>query len=136
MSARTPAVLQRLARLLLVSALMVSIGAQWAVLQSAAWVGMAVSYSIKAGSVSEGLSQTFDGAHPCKLCCMVKKGTESEKKDPKQQNAKQKLELFASDRPIIVIASPAHTTPFAATNEVAVPTQQAPPTPPPRCGLA
>jgi hypothetical protein len=135
-SATNAAVLNRLARYVLVAALMVSIGAQWAVLQSAAWVSMAISYTLKTGSVSKGLSQTFDGTHPCKMCCMVKKGTESEKKDPKQQNAKQKLELFASDSPIIVIASPAHTTPFAAVNEVAVPTQQAPPTPPPRCGLA
>lgn len=115
---------------------MVSIGAQWAVLQSAAWVSMAISYTLKTGSVCQGLSQTFDGAHPCKMCCMVKKGAESEKKDPKEQIAKQKLELFADKCLAFIIASPAHNVPFAASNEVAVPTQQAPPTPPPRCGLA
>jgi hypothetical protein len=69
----------RVAQYLLIAALMVSIGAQWAVLQSVAWVGMAVSYSMKEGSITEGLSKTFDGEHPCPLCCAVKKGTDSEK---------------------------------------------------------
>ena len=38
-------------RCLLVAALMTSIGLHWAVLQSAAWVGMAVAYSVERGSV-------------------------------------------------------------------------------------
>lgn len=121
---------------MLVFALMVSIGGQWAVLQSAAWISMAVSYSIKAGSVSEGLSKTFDGEHPCKLCCMVKKGTDSEKKDPKQETAKQKIELFSQERVIFVVASPAPPQVFAPVAEAAIQRTMIPPTPPPRCGLA
>ena len=100
----------RLARYVLVAALMISIGAQWAVLQTAAWVGMAVTYSIKAGSVSEGLSQTFDGKHPCKLCCAIKKGTDSEKKDPRQETAKRKVELFAGESALLVVYAPAATS--------------------------
>lgn len=89
--------MNRIAGYVLVAALMVSIGAQWALLQTAAWVGMAVTYSIQAGSVTEGLSQTFDGRHPCKLCCAIKKGTDAEKKAPtKQESTKKKVELFAS----------------------------------------
>jgi hypothetical protein len=63
-------------KLLLVSALMVSIGAQWALLQGVAWVGMVLTYSMEEGSVAQGLSKTFDGKHPCPLCQVVKKGTQ------------------------------------------------------------
>ncbi len=48
--------------------LLASIAAPSAFLQTAAWVTMAVNYSVKEGSVVEGLSKTFDGEHPCKLC--------------------------------------------------------------------
>jgi hypothetical protein len=122
----------RLARFLLVSALMISIGAQWAVLQSAAWISMAVSYSIKTGSVTEGLSQTFDGDHPCALCCVVKKGTESEKKDPKQETAKKKLELFTHGRAIVVIAPPTIEVDRGAENQFGKARAEAPPHQPPR----
>jgi hypothetical protein len=65
-------------KLLLVGALMVSIGAQWVVLQGVAWVGMALTYSLEEGSVTQGLSKTFDGKHPCPLCQAVKQGTQDE----------------------------------------------------------
>ena len=123
----------RLARYVLVATLMISIGAQWAVMQTAAWVGMAVSYTIKSGSVSEGLSKTFDGKHPCKLCNVVKKGTDSEKKDPKQETAKKKIELFASTETILVVATPvADALPRAESFSAFVRTI-APPLQPPRC---
>ncbi|MBL9142220.1 MAG: hypothetical protein JNM99_00945 [Verrucomicrobiaceae bacterium] len=126
----------RLARFLLVSALMISIGAQWAVLQSAAWVTMAVSYSLKTGSVAQGLSQTFDGDHPCPLCCVVNKGTESEKKDPRQKTAKLKIELFAQAAAVIVIRAPVASHTFVTTDKLVIEHSIMPPTPPPRCGIA
>ncbi len=46
------------------------------VLQGVAWVGMAVSYSVSEGSVTAGLSKTFDGEHPCPLCVAVRKSTQ------------------------------------------------------------
>ena len=111
---------------------MVSIGGQWAVLQSAAWISMAVSYSIQSGSVSEGLSKTFDGEHPCKLCCMVKKGTDSENKDPKQESSKKKLELFASSE-VIMISSLVVVEHPRAEGQCASAWSVAPPRQPPRC---
>jgi hypothetical protein len=123
----------RIAGYVLVAALMVSIGAQWAVLQTAAWVGMAVTYSIKAGSVAEGLSQTFDGRHPCKLCCAIKKGTDTEKKAPtKQENTKKKVELFASEGTLNVPAVPAVRSVAHAHELWAVVRFTAPPRQPPR----
>lgn len=112
---------------------MISIGAQWAVLQTAAWVSMAVTYTIKAGSMSEGLSKTFDGKHPCKLCHVVEKGTDSQKQDPKQETAKKKIELFANGQVIYIAPSlPAQASPCAVVPSVVVRTA-APPWQPPRC---
>lgn len=123
---------------MLVGALMVSIGAQWAVLQSAAWVGMAVSYSIKAGSVTEGLSETFDGNHPCPMCKLVDKGKESEKKDPAQQAKKLTLkqELFAADEPRLFSPPPVAVFPLAADEAMRPRLSFSPPVPPPRRGAA
>ena len=119
---------------MLVAALMISIGAQWAVLQSAAWMSMAVSYTIKAGSIAEGLSQTFDGKHPCKLCHVVKKGTDSEKKDPtKQETAKKKIELFTNSHALLVIARPSVQEQPRAEEPSALVRKTAPPLQPPRC---
>jgi hypothetical protein len=88
---------RRAARFLLVCSLMISIGAQWALLQGVAWVGMAVTYSVQDGSVSEGLSKTFDGEHPCPLCKVVKKGVEDDQ-DPAHETkggkGKAKADFF------------------------------------------
>ena len=70
--------MNRLSRLLLLAALMISIGGQWMVLQGVAWVGMAVTYSVSEGSVSAGLSKTFDGDHPCPMCLAVREGAQDE----------------------------------------------------------
>lgn len=122
----------RLTRLLLVSALMISIGAQWVVLQSAAWIGMAVSYSIETRSVSEGLSKTFDGEHPCKLCCMVEKGTDAEKKETKKEESKQKVELFASSDVLLQLPLPECSDLLPAENQWATARANEPIDQPPR----
>lgn len=77
-------------RALLVAALMVSIGAHWALLQSAAWVGMAVTYTVESGSLVNGLSDTFSGERPCPLCKVVAKGYEAEKESREGQPAPTK----------------------------------------------
>lgn len=133
---RDKSVFHRIARLLLLIALMVSIGGQWALLQTAAWVRMTVVYSAQTGSVVEGLTRAFDGTHPCRMCRAIKKGTDSERKDPKQETAKQKLELFSQERVLIVFAAPVARQTFAEAEESASKRTIMPPTPPPRCGLA
>ncbi|MDB6073625.1 MAG: hypothetical protein JWO89_1265 [Verrucomicrobiaceae bacterium] len=122
----------RLTKHLIVAALMISIGAQWVVLQSAAWVGMAVRYSMETGSVSKGLAETFDGEHPCALCDVVAKGQQSEKKNTKFESVK-KLELFANQSCVLIIApKPTSVHIFHTVTEVAVPRVITPPVPPPR----
>lgn len=68
-------------RALVVVALMISIGAHWALLQSTAWVGMALAYTVDRGSLIEGLSDTFSGERPCPLCKAVANGLAAEQ-DP------------------------------------------------------
>lgn len=80
-----------LAKWLLVAALMVSIGLHWAVLQSAAWVGMAVSYSMEKGMVT-GITETFDGEHPCPLCKMVDAGLKSDQSTGSPDQAPLKID--------------------------------------------
>ncbi|GAA5143691.1 hypothetical protein GCM10023213_32110 [Prosthecobacter algae] len=98
-------------RLLLVAALMISIGLHWAVVQSVAWVGMAVTYSVKTGSVVQGLSDTFDGEHACPLCHAVEEGTQksSSEKDPAPSKILKdlKLHLAVTTAPVFVFEKPA-----------------------------
>lgn len=121
--------------MLLVAALMISIGAQWAVLQSAAWVGMAVTYSIAEGSVAEGsvaegLSNTFDGDHPCPLCKLVEEGQKKENKLPTKQ-APSKMELSLTTNIVVITPPVAYTLPLAA-DDIAMLRRKEPTVPPPR----
>lgn len=101
--------MSRLPQILVVAALVVSIGLHWAVLQSAAWVGMAVAYSVEKGSLTEGLSDTFDGDHPCPLCKAVKQGQDSESQTeddqaPTTKSKEVKLTLALVTVPLFVFA--------------------------------
>ena len=85
----------RCAHWLLILALLISVGGHWAVLQTAAWAGMFVSYS-QQGSFVEALSKTLDGEHPCALCKVVKRGHEEQKKQESEAPEKlKKMELYA-----------------------------------------
>jgi hypothetical protein len=55
------------------------LGGHWAILQTAAWVGMVIDYS-KSEGVETGITKTFDGNHPCQLCLSIAKNKEKEGK--------------------------------------------------------
>lgn len=63
---------------LVVLALVVTTGGHWVVLQMCAWTGMLVRFS-QEGPVSEAISKTFDGKHPCRLCKLVRQGRAEER---------------------------------------------------------
>ena len=48
------------------------LGGDWFLLQSIAWGRMLVNYSAAYG-FQEGVVRTFDGDHPCAMCCAIKK---------------------------------------------------------------
>jgi hypothetical protein len=71
-------VARSIARFLVLIAAVQLLGGHWAVLQTVAWVGMAIEYA-QTDSISGALAKTFDGAHPCELCQVVTKGQAKEK---------------------------------------------------------
>lgn len=101
--------MQALVRSITVLVLVLSLGLQWALLQTVAWTGMMVSYSQKS-SFREAVKMTFDGKHPCPLCKVIKKARAEEKQKEEKQTTKSgsKLDLgliwqatvlcFSSDR--------------------------------------
>lgn len=65
---------------LLIGMLLVSMGGHLALLQTVAWSRMLVDYSSNQ-SLTEAVEKTFDGAHPCSLCKVVKQSRKSEEKE-------------------------------------------------------
>ncbi len=135
----TPRLL-RLMRALTVMAVCLSVGLHWAALQSAAWVGMAVSYSIEKGSLSEGLSDTFDGEHPCPLCRAVEKGVDAEQESGKNQIPlktvkEMKLILAVVEVPHFVFP-PSEPNRWSTFSSLATTRFQRPVTPPPEFNRA
>lgn len=67
-------------------------GGPLGLMQGVAWVGMTISYSSQDGIV-EGLKKTFDGEHPCALCCAIAKVKSSEKNEKPAPTAPSMKEL-------------------------------------------
>lgn len=63
------------------------------VLQVVAWTGMIVTYS-RDVSLGEALDMTFDGDHPCPLCCSIQKEQTRERQQLAAQPALERLTLF------------------------------------------
>lgn len=74
-------------------------GGHWAALQTVAWARMGIRYTVAAGSLRQGLTQTFDGEHPCELCRQIKAGIEKERHEERQKPGKEqdagKIKLVA-----------------------------------------
>jgi hypothetical protein len=84
-----------LGRVLTVFALCGAVGLHWVAIQSLAWTTMLVENS-KHAPLSQAISRTFDGAHPCSLCHLVRTGKNSEKKSDLQ--ATTKIDLLCTTR--------------------------------------
>lgn len=126
------------ARWMMVLGLMVSIGLHTVVIQSAAWAGMLVSYSMQKGSVVQAVSDTFDGEHPCELCKLAQQAENAaadDKQAPKVEG-KVKVHLIAEVMPVIVISAPPPLVFSAAAEAQPCVLQHTPDTPPPRRLLA
>ena len=110
------------------------VGGHWAVLQSAAWAGMIIEYSTSEG-VQSGISKTFDGKHPCKLCLSIAQNKQKEEKHTGTKSGFGKLDLFYQ---------PSHwpLTPAGPFWKLGTSTsflfscETSPPVPPPRIGFA
>ena len=71
------------------------LGGHWAILQAGAWAGMVVSYSQQAGLMA-GVSQTFDGEHPCPVCKAIQDGQKQEQKKAPLLSSELKKDYLAT----------------------------------------
>jgi hypothetical protein len=122
-------VISRVAKLLTAIALAGSIGLHLAFLQSAAWIGMMITYSQEA-PLTEALSKTFDGKHPCSLCKRIEKERKTQHKSDRQFECK-KLDLVNVGG-VIVLTPPSRFQKLGFGNDWAPQSSQTPPVPPPR----
>ena len=70
---------KRLGKIFLVLALVATLGAHWALLQTVAWTTM-LADNLCTHSAKEAVTETFDGNHPCEMCKAIAAGKQSEKK--------------------------------------------------------
>ena len=111
-------------------------GTHWWVLQSVAWSGMIVSYSAKSGLV-QGLEETFDGDHPCKMCNAIEQARESESNATDTLAPAQKQVQLLGLPPEAALFIASHDFPkLAASVRQAAQFNSPPPVPPPRSPLA
>jgi hypothetical protein len=71
------------------------LGGHWAVLQMGAWADMLLRYSHDAGLIA-GISQTFDGGHPCPICKAIQAGKKQEQKKAPLLNSELKRDYLAT----------------------------------------
>ena len=122
-------VLPRLSRFVLVLALIFSIGLHWTLLQPVAWLGMVVNFS-QGSTLSEALSKTFDGQHPCKLCKLVSEGKKAERKQ-NVLKVETKLVFFMVAENATLYPPTAPALSFALPGPIPL-LNFSPPTPPPK----
>lgn len=69
----------RFGKIFLIIALVTTLGAHWAVLQTVAWTTM-LAENLQSTSLQDAMTKTFDGQHPCPLCRAIAAGKKSEQK--------------------------------------------------------
>jgi len=118
----------RLGHVLLIVALLVATGGHWALFQTVAWTNM-LADNLQTASISEALTRTFDGKHPCNMCHEIAAAKKSEKKSDWPSLGK-KLE-FTSERPAFVFSAPGEFDWLTTFSGTFASWSEAPPTPPP-----
>jgi hypothetical protein len=122
-------VFDRCGKVLVVVALVLTTGLHWAALQTFAWTTM-LANNLRTQSVSEAVSNTFDGEHPCCMCKAIAAGKKSEQKS-EAVTPTLKME-FPPVAESIVLNPPAQFEELAAPDSFAESLSSKPPLPPPR----
>jgi hypothetical protein len=115
-----------------VGAIILGMGAHWAILQSVAWTGMVISYS-QSSSFKEALEKTFDGKHQCRLCKLVKAGQRAEQKQGTQR-LQVKLDFFIQPLSSRALFPPCLADLATLPGGFCSSFRETPPTPPPIIG--
>lgn len=119
----------RLGKALVAFALVATLSAHWALLQTVAWTTM-LAGNLQSFSFHEAMARTFDGNHPCCLCKAIVAAKKSQQKNQLTLE-KQKLEFPPMDQHVVLIA-PSRLELFPRNGLFADSLPQKPPVPPPR----
>ena len=119
----------RFGKILVVFALVTTLGLHLALLQTVAWTTM-LANNLRTHSLSESVTRTFDGQYPCPLCRAIAAAKKSEQKNEFTLQ-KQRLEFPPAKENFVLIA-PTQFEGFPPVNSSAKSVLQKPPTPPPR----
>ena len=122
-------VLRKARRLIVILALLASVGGHWAVLQSVAWTRMIIERT-HADSFVTAVKTTLDGDHPCDMCKRITEGKQSERQEEKVQ-VNVKLDMLCELR-LIAIVPPSQPMNFPSSPTEGTPRAERPPVPPPR----
>ncbi|HEV2319011.1 MAG TPA: hypothetical protein VGV18_04630 [Verrucomicrobiae bacterium] len=121
-------VLLRLGKVFVIFALVATLSAHWALLQTVAWTSM-LAGNLKSCSFHEAVTRTFDGQHPCPLCKAIAAARKSGQKN-QVTFEQQKLDFPPVEGSLVLVAPSRMEIPLFNTFASSVP--QKPPTPPPR----
>ena len=122
-------VLRKASRLIVILALLASVGGHWALLQSVAWTRMIIERTHE-DSFTSAVKTTLDGEHPCDMCKRITEGKQSERQEEKVQ-AQVKIDMLCELR-LIAIAPPSQPVNFQSGPAEGTPRAECPPVPPPR----
>ncbi len=121
----------RWGKIFVIAALVIMTGGHWMALQTLAWTTMLVK-NLQTQSVSQAVSQTFDGEHPCCLCKAIKAGKNAEKKS---ETVAPVLKMeFTPVAEKIILYPPANFDCLPLENSFATAFTSPPLLPPPRVG--
>lgn len=123
------AVFARCGKFFVVAALVLSTGAHWAALQTVAWTTM-LANNLCTQSVTEAVSNTFDGKHLCPLCRAIATAKKSEKKS-EAVSPVLKMEFPPAPQKFVFIP-PEPISAFSLVKISADSSSSKPPAPPPR----
>lgn len=125
-----PVVVAKFARWAVFLMLSLTLGLQWAALQTIAWATM-FSGHLRSEAVSVAFQKTFDGQHPCQICDFVAQGRATERKHgPGLPPAK--LEPVPLATTVIALFPPSAGDACVWFLPEAEPCSSPPPHPPPR----
>jgi len=123
-------VFARFGKYLVVIVLVLSTGLHWAALQTVAWTTMLAANLSSQQSLTEAVSETFDGKHLCPLCRAIAAAKKSEKKD-NAPALKLKMEYPPVAHALVLLVPRMFKT-FQADSRFADSLATKPPLPPPR----
>jgi hypothetical protein len=118
-------------KIITVLLLVLTLGLHWTLLQTIAWTGMIVSYSRDA-SLSEAVSKTFDGQHPCCMCKVIKQARAEERQQQKQESKPDNKTKLALPETAFRLISPASESELPSVDQWATARNYEPPKPRPR----